>query len=114
MQVDYPTTQILSTAICTAKNSHATGSTVPYCLINRLSHISPGKGAHTNPISTKRKDRSYVKLSAHFVGKIKEIIPQDLDVIVSFDVKSLFTRVSIAEAMRVVREKLAEGESLEE
>ena len=58
------------------------------------------------------KTDSYVKLSAHFVEKIKEIIPQDLDVIVSFDVRSLFTRVSIDEAMRVVREKLAEGTTM--
>ena len=107
MQVDYPTTQLPSTAIWTAQNSQAIGSTAPYCLINRISHIPPGKELTRNLTPLRGKTDSYIKISAHFVEQIKEIVPQDFDVIVSFDVKSLFTTVPIDEALQVESSQLA-------
>ena len=46
---------------------------------------------------------SYIKNSHHFVHKLTE---QDYELIVSFDVKSLFTRVPINEALEVIEEQL--------
>ncbi|XP_054715271.1 uncharacterized protein LOC129224748 [Uloborus diversus] len=47
---------------------------------------------------------SFVRDSSHFIEKLKTYSLQSTDILVSFDVVSLFTRVPIKEAMEKVRE----------
>ena len=49
---------------------------------------------------------SYIANSAHFVQRIKGITVDDNDILVSFDVESLFTRVPIEEALVVMSRNL--------
>ncbi|XP_045449970.1 uncharacterized protein LOC123658651 [Melitaea cinxia] len=56
------------------------------------------------------KSPSYVKDSRHFVQIIKEITLEPNEIMVSFDVESLFTNVPIDECLDVVREKLRDSE----
>ena len=65
-------------------------------------------------IPRRGKSESYIKNSPHFVEKINELKLEDSELLVSFDVKSLFTKVPIQEAIQVVEQKLLEDESLEE
>ena len=55
-----------------------------------------------------------VKNSTEFVQQIEEIEPQEGEVIVSFDVVSLFTKVPIQEAMQAIHSRLTQDESLED
>ena len=57
---------------------------------------------------------SYIKNSAHFVERIKTLKIDESDLLVSFDVQSLFTRVPIDEAMTRVAELLSKDEMLGE
>ncbi|CAH2097401.1 unnamed protein product [Euphydryas editha] len=56
------------------------------------------------------KSPSFVKDSRHFVQIIKEITLEPNDIMVSFDVESLFTNVPIDECLDVVRDKLRDSE----
>ena len=57
---------------------------------------------------------SYVKNSKEFVGQIRNEIVGEDQVMVSFDVKSLFTNVPLDEALQVIRERLSSDDSLSE
>ena len=46
----------------------------------------------------------YIRNSSHFAERIQEVEVRESDAMVSFDVKSLFTRVSIPEALQVVHD----------
>jgi hypothetical protein len=49
---------------------------------------------------------SFIKDSAHFVSIIGDLKLEEEEVMISFDVKSLFTNVPIAEAVKVIRDIL--------
>ena len=69
------------------------------------------------PTPLKGSSDSYIKNSAHFVKKIVALDLHDNDVMVSFDMKSLFTRVPACPgtlAMHVIKERLAKDETLDE
>ena len=55
---------------------------------------------------------SFVKDSKHFVDEIKDFRLSPDEILVSFDVKSLFTNIPIDEAVRVIFEKMNENEDL--
>ena len=55
---------------------------------------------------------SFVKDSKHFVDEIKDFRLSPDEILVSFDVKSLFTNIPIDEAVRVIFEKMNENEEL--
>ena len=57
---------------------------------------------------------THIKNSTHFVQLTKDMALHDNDLLVSFDVKSLFTKVPIDEAMQIAAEKLQEDETLED
>ena len=60
------------------------------------------------------KTSSYVKNSMHFVEIIRGRVVSEADILVSFDVVSLFTKVPIDETMDVVKHKLQNDTSLED
>ena len=43
---------------------------------------------------------SYIKNTADFITKTKDLVTEENDILVSFDVKSLFTKVPIKETMK--------------
>ena len=49
---------------------------------------------------------SYVKNSTHFVEMVKDLKLEDDDIMISFDVKSLFTNVPITESLHVISNRL--------
>ena len=57
---------------------------------------------------------SFVKISAHFVEIVRCIGLEDKDRLVSFDVKSLFTRVPVDEALGVILTELNKDDDLED
>ena len=73
-----------------------------YRLAKELAHtLSPLAG----------KGDSFVKNSTHFASDA-HTIEIDGDLLVSFDVVSLFTRVPIDEALKVIKQRLKEDEML--
>ncbi|XP_046384847.1 uncharacterized protein LOC124155175 [Ischnura elegans] len=52
---------------------------------------------------------TYVRNSAHFIELIKELRVSDTDMLVSFDVESLFTNIPIEEAVEITKSLVAEG-----
>ncbi|XP_047989338.1 uncharacterized protein LOC125228720 [Leguminivora glycinivorella] len=59
------------------------------------------------------KTSSFVKDSRHFVDILKDVKLEPDDIMVSFDVESLFTNVPVKECLEVVRTRLADNEILE-
>ena len=55
-----------------------------------------------------------MKNSRHFVEEIKDEIIREDEVMVSFDVKSLFTNVPLDEALQVIQDRLNQDTSLAE
>ena len=76
-----------------------------YALAKELARVLTPLTGHTT---------SYIKNSAHLVEKLETITLEENDLLVSFDVQSLFTRVSIDEAMARVAELLHKDENLEQ
>ena len=58
------------------------------------------------------KTDSYVKNSSHFVSSISHLNLEKNDLLVSFDVKSLFTRVPINDALTIIKDRLILDEDL--
>ena len=56
---------------------------------------------------------TYIKNSSHFVSKIKDLLFNENDIMVSFDVKSLFTKVPIEDSLHIIKDRLEADESLE-
>ena len=73
-----------------------------YQLANELCRILSPVVGNTN---------SYIRNSSHFVEKISEI---EVDRLVSFDVKSLFTMVPIDDSLRIIRDRLVVDDTLDE
>ena len=57
---------------------------------------------------------SHVKNSAHFVEVMRSITIQDDEVLASFDITLLFTNVPVDEAVRVIKTKLQDDETLKD
>ena len=57
---------------------------------------------------------SHVKNSADFVGQIRQASLEETDVIASFDVASLFTRVPVNEALVVISQRLQNDATLKD
>ncbi len=55
-----------------------------------------------------------IKNSTHFTQTVNSVCLRSDEMMVSFDVSSLFTNVSIDEAVSVIRDKLQNDESLNE
>ena len=60
------------------------------------------------------KTDSFIKDSAHFVDLVKDIKLSEDEIMISFDVKSLFTNVPITEAVEVIHGMLKSDDTLEE
>ena len=60
------------------------------------------------------KTNSYIRNSSHFVDRILEIELQEVDRLVIFDVKSLFTMVPIDDSLRIIRDRLVVDDTLDE
>ena len=75
-------------------------------------HLSKHITSLISPLSG-RTD-SYVRNSRHFVEIMKDVCIDADEMLVSFDVSSLFTNVPIDEAVRVIRGRLQEDETLED
>ena len=60
------------------------------------------------------KSNSYIRNSSRFVEKISEIQLQELDRLVSFDVKNLFTMVPIDDSLRIIHDRLIVDDTLDE
>ena len=60
------------------------------------------------------KTDSYVSNSKHFVEMMEDVLVDEGETMVSFDVSSLFTNVPIGEAVDIIRARLEEDESLGE
>ena len=56
---------------------------------------------------------SFVNNSSHFVNIISQIHLEDNDLLVSFDVKSLFTRVPINDALIIIKDRLLSDSELD-
>ena len=59
------------------------------------------------------KTSSYVKNSSHLVSILKDVKTETTDILVSFDVKSVFTSVPVGEACMAVEKRLEEDGDLE-
>jgi hypothetical protein len=57
---------------------------------------------------------SYVRNSGHFVQLLKSVDLQSRDILVSFDIGSLFTNVPVNEALQVIRGTLQDDGNPEE
>ena len=57
---------------------------------------------------------SFIKNSQHFVESIKDLQLQPTEVMVSFDIKSLFTNVPVKEALEVIMQRLSDDDTLED
>ncbi len=65
-------------------------------------------------LEVKGKIQSYIKNSTHFIKTVNNVCLRSDEMMVSFDVSSLFTNVPIDEAVSVIRDKLQNDESLDE
>ena len=57
---------------------------------------------------------SHVKNSRHFTEMMRSVHVESAEILVSFDVSSLFTNVPVGEAVSVIYERLREDETLED
>ena len=60
------------------------------------------------------KTSSFVKNSSHFVGKVNKLQVPNSTMMISFDVKSLFTNVPILEALHVIRRQLESDDTVDQ
>jgi hypothetical protein len=59
-----------------------------------------------------RKSESFIKDLGHFIQSLKYVNFQSLDILVSFDVISLFSNVPVIEALQVISNKLHADDTL--
>jgi hypothetical protein len=66
----------------------------------------------TIPSPLAGKSESFVKIAGHFIQLLKSANLQSLDTLVSFDVVSLLTNVPLNEALKVIRNKFNNDDTL--
>ena len=76
-----------------------------YCLAKELARI-------LTPLTS--KNTYTVKNSSEFVRRLKDVVINPADKLVSFDVTSLFTQVPLDHALKVVEQRLMEDHTLQE
>ena len=52
---------------------------------------------------------SFVKKSIHFMEMMRDVCIEKVEMLVSFDVSSLFTSVHVDEAVKVIHKKITTG-----
>ena len=57
---------------------------------------------------------SHVRNLRHFVRKIQDVNRQESQLMISFEVESWFTKVPTEEVLKIIEERLADDESLED
>ena len=57
---------------------------------------------------------TYIKNSSHFVTRLKDINMEQTDMMISFDVKSLFTMIPIKDSITIIRDRLNADVELED
>ena len=76
-----------------------------YLLSKHLSEILSPLIGHTD---------TYIKNSSHFVTRLEDINMEQTDMMISFDVKSLFTMIPIKDSITIIRDRLTADIKLEE
>ena len=83
-------------------------------IVSRIRSLSYQLSKHIASIMTPLTGQaeSYIQNSRHFVEMMKDVHLAEDEVLVSFDVVSLFTNVPIGATLQVIQERLTEDESL--
>ena len=76
-----------------------------HCLMHRIPILLPLQVHHISHISPRGKMSTHVKNSRHFLEAVKDVHVTKVELMVSFDVSSLFTNVPIDEAVQVIRHR---------
>ena len=79
-----------------------------------VAYLQSGQRASQDPIPTHGRTNSFVKNSAEFAQRIRNEMVNEGDLMVSFDVVSLFTNMPVDDALRSISTLLSNDDTLEE
>ena len=75
---------------------------------------TPFDARASEPLIKENSGHKSTKASKHFAEMMEDVIVDEGETMVSFDVSSLFTNVPIGEAVDIIRDRLEEDDSLED